>query len=64
MRCKPLDFGVGNSPELIWTGGVCVCERERARPLGRAGFRRSCLILITIYDIFFFFFWFELLSVI
>jgi hypothetical protein len=29
MRCKPLDFGVGNSPELIWTGGVRERERER-----------------------------------
>jgi hypothetical protein len=53
MRCKPLDFGVGNSPELIWTGGVRERERERererARPLGRAGFRRSeYLIMILI----------------
>lgn len=33
MQCGPLDFGVENSPDLNCTGG----KRERARPLGWAG---------------------------
>jgi hypothetical protein len=46
MRCKPLDFGGGYSPELIWTGGLR--ERERVHWAGLAFLAPEYLIMILI----------------